>query len=371
MTESKHITAEEIKDVQGRPARVTIDVLAQSLGLTKGTVSKALNDYADVSEKTRKRVQLEARRLGYQPLSHAQAIRTGRVRALGLVLSIDAHDASRPFLTDFLDGVSRYASAEGWTLTIATANSDSELLTTMIRLIDDRKADGFILPRTLHEDPRVALLTRSEVPFVLYGRCAGCENYAWFDVLGEDAIHRAVLRLADQGHRRIGFLNASHKFEFARLRETGFLEGMSNAGLAVDRTLIVTGCHTSSDGARAAADLLAQPCPPTALICATDMVALGAYEAARHFGLEIGRDLSVIGYDGIPEGQYAHPTLTTFNADSRDAGERLARLLIEQIRGKSAHELQETSCATLIARQSDGPPRLTSDELATYLKQTP
>jgi LacI family transcriptional regulator len=349
-------------------SRVTISTLAQALGLTKGTVSKALNGYHDVSEHTRKRVELEARRLGYKPLSHAQAIRTGRCRALGLVLSVDAYDSSRPFLADFLDGVSRAASAEGWTLTIATANSDADLLLTMKRLIDDHKADGFILPRTLHDDPRIGLLNRSGVPFVLFGRSRDCDAYPWFDVLGEIAMAEAVSRLAAQGHKRIGFINASHAFEYARQRERGYAQGLKEAGMTVDRDVMLAGCHTAADGARGAKQLLSHSMPPTAIICATDIVALGVYQGAQELGLKIGADLSVIAYDGIPEGAFAHPGLTTFSTNNREAGERLASLLIAHIRGGDPKELQESTRATLQERASDGPPRLSSQELAEHLK---
>ena len=104
--------------------------------------------------------------------------------------------------------------------------------------------------------------------------------------------------------------------------------------------------------------------PPTALVFAVDLAALGAYDAARETGLTIGRDLSVISYDGIPEGGWANPPLTTFRVDSRMAGERLAGLLIRRIRGVDPEELRETALAELQPGGSDGPPRLSSEDIA-------
>src|SRR6056297_4238814 len=95
-----------------RSARVTINDVARELGLAKGTVSRALDGYPDISDSTRNRVARMADRLGYAPLAHAQAIRTGRVRAIGIVLQIGEHDAQRPFLADFLAGVTTAASRE-------------------------------------------------------------------------------------------------------------------------------------------------------------------------------------------------------------------------------------------------------------------
>ncbi len=348
--------------------RVTISHLAEALGLTKGTVSRAMNGYPDISDRTRARVMRQAERMGYRPLSHAQAIRTGRVRSIGLVIQTDAHDGQRPFLAEFLAGLTQSASAESWTLTVATARSDGELTATLDRLVDERKADGFILPRTRLEDERVALLRDHDVPFVLYGRTGDPEGCAWYDILGEEAMAQAVMRLAAQGHERIAHVGGGEGYTYARLREEGFIAGMRAAGLAHDPALIRRDAVTRAAGAAATRGLLQQGDPPTAIVFATDMAALGAYDAAQALGLEIGRDLSVMGYDGIPEGQWMRPALTTFSVDTRAAGARLAHLLIERIRGAAPEDLRETARARLSAGGSDGPPRLDSRALAARIK---
>ena len=205
-----------------RRRRVTISDVAARLGLTKGTVSRALNDYPDIAPTTRQRVRRVARTLGYQPLSHAQAIKTGRARSLGLVIQLSEHDAHRPFLAGFLAGISFVASSESWTLTVATADSDAATLATMRRLIDEHKVDGFILPRTLIDDPRSALLREQEVPFVMFGRTRDTTGYAWYDVRSEDSMTDAVHRLAALGHRRIAFVNGGARYQYSRLRLDGY-----------------------------------------------------------------------------------------------------------------------------------------------------
>ena len=346
-----------------RQGRVTINDLSTVLGLTKGTVSRALNGYPDISETTRNRVQRAAERMGYAPLSHAQAIRTGRVRALGLVLQIGEPDAQRPFLADFLAGVTQAASAESWSLTVATAPTETDGLDTLTRLIDERKADGFILPRTKTLDPRIELLKEAGVPFVLFGRTEDPEDCAWFDILGEQAMSDAVVRLHALGHRRIGFINGGSEFYYSRLRLDGFRSAMRALGLEPRDDLIRSDAVTQDTGRAAAHALLSTDTPPTAILCATDRCGLGVYEAAADLGLTIGKDLSVISYDGIPEGAYARPQLTTFEVDSRAAGERLARLLVRRIRKDPPEELRETARASLNARGSDGPPAMTSEDL--------
>lgn len=356
----------QIKTTQRRD-RVTISDVASSLGLTKSTVSRALNGYPDISESTRLRVRRKAELMGYRPLALAQAIRTGRTRTLGLVLQTDIAGAQRPFLSDFLAGLTSTASAESWTLTVATSAGGAAMLATLERLVDERKADGFILPRTFSDDARMKLLRGLGVPFVLYGRVADPTGCAWFDILGEEAMREAVLRLAGLGHRRIGYVNGGHEYNFSHLRETGFRDGMTEAGVPVDETAVTGGAMTKDAGAAATIRLLSLPNPPTAIVFAVDAAALGAYDAAEALGLTIGSDISIISYDGIPEGAWAKPPLTTYRVDSRMAGSRLADLLIRRIRGAAPEDLRETAKATLDRRGSDGPPAISSEVLARHV----
>jgi LacI family transcriptional regulator len=352
---------------EAQPGRVTITALSAALGLSKSTVSRALNGYPDISERTRLRVRRGAETMGYRPLSHAQAIRTGRVRALGLVVQIGDHDAQRPFLADFLAGISVAASAEGWTLTVATADSEADAVRTMEQLVEDRKADGFILPRTLSHDARVALLRARGVPFVMFGRTADPEGCAWFDILGEAAMRDAVLHLAGLGHRRIAFVNGGTAYNYSRLRLQGYLDGLDAAGLPEDPELIRGGALNTDDGARETRALLALPQPPTAVVFAVDHAALGLYRACAERGLAVGRDVSVISYDGVPDGAHVQPPLSSFTVDTRAAGHRLAELLIDRIRGAAPETLRETARAAFADRGSAGPPRLSSEALSKRL----
>jgi len=349
-------------------SRVTIADVAKDLGVTKSTVSRALNGYPDIAEATRLRISRAAERLGYRPLAHAQAIRTGRVRSLGLVLQIDNEDSARPFLANFIAGVTQAASAENWTVTIATAETSTGVRETLSRLVEEHKADGFILPRTMLQDERVAALRAQNVPFIMFGRTEDPTGCAWYDIKGEDAMRAATTRLASLGHTRIAHVPGGTEYMYSKLRIQGYREGLQAAGIPFDRDLIGAPSLTRRSGDASTRALLALPEPPTAITFAVDRAALGAYRAAQSLGLRIGEHVSVIAYDGVPEGAYADPGLTTFAVNSRQAGERLASLLIKRIRGTAPEELRELAPATLVERGSDGPPRLTSAELAARLK---
>lgn len=335
--------------------RVTINDMADALGLTKSTVSRALNGYGDISPATQLRVKRMAEKLNYRPLSHAQAIKTGRTRSLGLVLQLSDHDAHRPFLAEFLAGVSNGASAEGYTLTVASADDEAHMETTFRALIRDQKADGFILPRAMVQDKRVALLREAEVPFILFGRQDNDEGCCWHDICGENAMRDAVVHLAGLGHERIGFINGGLIYNYAGLRRLGFEAGMAAAQLEVDPDLIIEDVVTIEKGCAAGLHLLQNDNRPTAIVCAVDRAALGVYQAAAASNLKIGTSLSVIGYDGIQEGAHVDPPLSTFAVDAQKSGARLAALLVRRIRGEPVEALRETAPAIFLDRGSVGP----------------
>lgn len=352
-----------------KTARVRISDVSEALGLTKSTVSRALNDYPDISESTRNRVRSMADRMGYQPLSSAQSIRTGLSKSLGLVIQVADHDAQRPFLAEFLSGLSQGASALGWTLTIAAADGPEATLQTFQSMIRDRKVDGFVLPRTQIDDPRIDLLRDARVPFVLFGRSPDPSDCAWHDVLGEDAMRDAVRHLVQLGHRSIGFINGGMRYTYGPLRLNGYLAAMKEAGLSVIPEHMAQDAVTMDDGAAAALTILSTPQPPTAILCAVDMSALGVYRTAAGLGLQIGRDISVIAYDGIQDGAHVVPPLTTYAVDYTAAGRNLSALLIRRIKGEPPEALRETVQARFLDRGSAGSPEQSTKRLAQMIAQ--
>jgi len=351
-----------------RRRRTTITDVAQSLNLAKSTVSRALNGYTDISNRTKHRVQVKAEEMGYNPLCHAQAIRTGFAKSLGLVLEVNQNDTHRPFLAGFLAGVTKAAAGKGWTLTVATAETETGALSTLKRLVTERKVDGFILPRTREVDPRLDFLRKENVPFVLYGRNPDPEGCCWYDIRGGSAMEEAVLRLYGFGHRRIAFINGGSQYHYSKLRYGGYLSGLQKAGLDADESIICTDVVTSEHGEIASDALLAHNNPPTAFLFARDQAAFGMYRTAARFGLAIGSDISVISYDGIPETAHTTPPLTTFSVDRNRAGWQLATLLMARINGAPAEELRVLESAILVERQSDGPPSMTSRHLAGFMR---
>ncbi|WP_417254256.1 LacI family DNA-binding transcriptional regulator [Celeribacter sp.] len=348
-------------------ARVTITDLSQALNLTKGTVSRALNGYPDISETTRVRVIRAAQAMGYRPLSQAQAIKTGRSCSLGLVIELSAHDAHRPFLAEFLAGLTQAASKEGWTLTIATSESEGDTLGIMRDLVHNRKADGFILPRVLWNDPRIAFLERENTPYICYGRAKNHQNTSYFDACSESSMAEAVAMLAGLGHERIAYIGSASHYAYSHLRRDGYRAGLQSAGLDIDPALMIEELLCPEEAAKAARQLLSMKYPPTAILCATDMLARGVYDFANSIGLKIGSDLSVVGYDGSPEARAMWPRLATFSVDNRKAGAALGAMFIARVRNMDAPLQQELIAAEFCPGGSVGAPDKTPDALAQHM----
>ena len=264
--------------------------------------------------------------------------------------------------------MSRSASAEGWTLTVAASATPEETLSTISRLRSEGKADGFVIPRTLYDDERIAMLERNYIPYVMFGRTGRATSGASYDIAGEEAMRAAVHHLHRLGHRRIAFVNGGVRYNYSRLREDGYLRGLHDVGLTVDPGIMARDCLSEDDGRDAATRMLALPAPPTGFVYALDRAALGLYAAAGNAGLAVGTHLSVIAYDGIPEGATMSPPLSTYSVDIARAGERLGALLIRHIRGDWTENPFELEEATFLDRGSAAAPVLSSAELADLLR---
>ena len=348
----------------GGPAQrgATLRDLARALGLAEGSVSRALNGYPNVSAKTRERVLTEARRMGYEPSSSARRLARGVTDTVGIVLPQRLHQEPEPFLFEFLDGVGRALAEQQRDLLVASCAPGEDEMATHRRLVSSGKVDAFVIVRTQTSDPRIDLLLETGVPFVAFGRTEDSERYAWVDTDNEQGTEDAVDHVATLGHRRIALVAPSNEMNFARLRRAGYRQGLIANGLPADRRLDVTVDLGAQAAEGAVAALLDLPDRPTALLCGSDLMAIGAIKASRSRGLTVGSDITVIGYDGLPIGEFTDPPLTTIAHDIGEAGHRTAECLVAVLGGDTPEHHRHLLPARLIRRSTDGPPSAPDDE---------
>lgn len=346
---------------------VTISDLARHLGVAKGTVSRALNNYPDVAPETRTRIADAAEKLGYRPSSIARKLKSNRVDAIGIVLPMADNLIADPFLSEFLDGVSHALDQRGQDMLVSTAGSIEATVHVYERLIAERKVDGIIVTRTRTDDPRINFLRDRGFPFVTHGQCGLPGGFASFDIDNELAFVQAVGHVVDLGHRRVGYIGGPSSYNFSRLRLSGYRKGIVKAGLPLEEELIVECPLDQESGRRGADKLVHLTNPPTALLCASDWLAIGAIRALRDLNVQVGADVSVIGYDGIPVGAFVDPPLTTYSQTMREAGAKVAGMLHEVINGAEPDSLSSMGEAFLLKRESDGPPAKTPSQLANLI----
>lgn len=337
--------------------RVTLKSLAGELGLAEATVSRALNNYPDISEATRLRVQKAAKAYGYAPNPLARGLARGVSEAVAYIMPASIGGISEPFVAQLLQGLGESLSKRKWDLVVVQTPTADEEADVIDRLARAGKVSGVVLSRPHKIDQRISLLQAAKLPFVVHGRSRDCADYAWYDVDNTKAFIEIVDHLVSLGHQRIGFIGAPSYYNFAQQRLDGFRAGMQANGLDADEQLIEFCEMTDTGGARAAAVMLAADYPPTAIICATDLQAIGAMEAIRARNLKPGKDISVIGYDGLSIGKHCNPPLTTMAQPLVHSGRILGDMLLAVIDGADPTSLQELRSAELVRRMSDGPNR--------------
>jgi LacI family transcriptional regulator len=331
----------------------SIRALAEQLGLSISTVSRALNGYKDVNADTRQRVIDAARASGYRPNPTARRLVSGKTGAIGLIAPITIGEFGIAGFSRFVEGAASRLYEAGYYLlanALPTAAPDREAYD---RFIGGGWVDGVILRQTLSDDPRIHRLQATRFPFASYGRTAEAVDMAWVDADDEAAFRRLTARLLARGHRRLALINAPEAFNFARLRRCGFEQALAAAGVSAEGARVVNLEPSESIAHQATLELLAQAAPPTALICASDAVALAAMAACRERGLEPGRDIAVTGFGNTPASAYAQPPLTTLESFEYDNGRQVASLLLRRLAGEPAHTLHHLVTPRLVERDSD------------------
>jgi LacI family transcriptional regulator len=338
---------------------MSITLLAQDLGLSISTVSRALNGYTDVSARTRERVAQRAAELGYQPHPGARSLKSGKANAVGVILPMS--DQNGQFISglysSLLGGIASVLDPAGYSL-IASTHLSTAAATELSRydmMIRSKSVDAFVVVRTLIHDPRVQLLHDRGIPFVTYGRSQLPFEHLWVDADNEGAFHILTHRLIAQGHKRIALLNGPEGYTFALLRATGFEQAMYEHQLPLVPHYVAHGDLSESAGFALAQQMLALPERPTAFLCATDAMAIGCIAACRRAGLRVGQDVSVVGYGNTDAASYCEPPLTTIETRIFENGRHIGLLLMEKLSGLPATRNHYLEPVELIARSSDGP----------------
>jgi LacI family transcriptional regulator len=333
----------------------TIKDIARKLGKSTTTVSRALNDFGDISVETKELVRRAAEELGYIPNTMAQRLQKRQTDTIGLVIPTSGPRFSDPFFSEFIAGIGNTAARLGYDLLVSTRAPGDQELESYRHSIRSRRVDGFIIVRTRCEDPRIDYLRKVGFPFVSFGRTDGPLDYPFVDEDSEHGMRLVIKYLVDLGHKRIGVIAPPGNLEFSCYRLHGIHAQVEELGMSYDDLVIVEGDLTQRSGYEWANQLLDRPTPPTAIVACNDLMALGAMSAVQERGLVVGKDVSITGFDNIPMAEHSHPPLTTVNQPIYQIGSMVCEMLIKHIRGETKEREQVLLTPSLVVRQSCGP----------------
>lgn len=332
--------------------KVTITEIARRAGVSVPTVSRVVNGRSDVSPGTRARVEELLREHGYRKRPAAPS--ASRAALLDLVFN----DLDSPWAVEIIRGVEEVAHAAGVGTVVSAIHGRSGDAREWMRNLRARASDGVImvtsaLEPTLHEQLRIL-----NVPLVIVDPMGspaldtptiGAANWS-----GGLAATQHLLAL---GHRRIGLIAGPPRLLCSRARHDGYRAALEGAGVTVDESLVVPGDFHPESGFTGCTALLDLPEPPTALFAASDQMALGAIEALRRRGLRVPEDMSVVGFDDLPEVRWSAPPLTTVRQPLADMGKLAARTVLRLARGEHPDSPRVELGTELVIRSSTAPPK--------------
>ncbi len=312
------------------PQRITMADVAREAGVSLMTVSRVVNNKAEISELTRQRVQEVIDRLDYRPSDIARGLVTDRTGTVGLVVL----DNTNPFFSELARGVEHVAYAQRYNVFLCNTEEEPERELAVLRSLEEKRVDGVILCGSrLDDDPLRGALARHPCA-ILVNRKLDMDDLAMLIVEVDKGGRMAAEHLIKRGHRAIGLLAGPERSYSGHQRMQAFLDTLDEAGLPhpLDWTRY---CLPVVDAGRTTArDLLTTYPEITALFCYNDLVAVGALQACADLGRRIPEDAAIIGFDDIQLASLVTPALTTLRIPKYDLGRQAMELLLAHINGR-------------------------------------
>jgi DNA-binding LacI/PurR family transcriptional regulator len=299
-------------------ADMDIREIAKRAKVSTATVSRVINRVPTVNPQLAKRVLNVVNELDYYPNTQARALVSGRSRIFGLIIS----DITNPFFPEIVKVFESIAVQRQYEILLTSTENDPKQMESSVRRMIERQVEGVAVLTFGMEEVLLEGLKLRKVPlvFVDVGPARPRVSNIRIDYL--NGIRQAVQHLAALRHEKIAFISGPPRLKSAVARQRAFIQSMHEIGLEPRAELIAEGDHTMEGGMAAFAQLLGRSARPTAVMCSNDMTAIGVMRKSHEAGINIPRDLSVIGFDDIRLAQFVLPPLTTVQMSQAE----LARL---------------------------------------------
>ena len=312
-----------------KPRYPTIADVARSAGVSRATVSRYLNKTLDLPADTASRIDQAVQKLKYRPNRIARGLKRGKTDSLGLVVP----DIANPFYGALASHVEAEAEAAGLSLTLYSSRNRLEREILLLEQQASRLVDGLIfltnhsgnglLSRRINSQDRIVLLDE-DVPSTVAPKVF---------VDNERGGYEATRHLIEMGHREIAHVTGPKELFSVRARYAGYKRALREAGIELNRSLILFGTYTPEFGRAAVARLFAQTSIPSAVFASSDYIIVGILEALRNLNLTVPGEISVIGFDDLIFTQLLHPPVTTIRQPIAELAQAGVRILLDCIRG--------------------------------------
>lgn len=325
---------------------VTIKDVAALAGVSLGTASRVLSGHPATSSDSRARVTAAAEQLDFRPNAQARSLRSAKTHVLGLLVS----DVRNPFFADLAHAVEQAALKTGYVILLGNANELEDQQNRFLDTLIDQRVDGVIVAPQGDGKGSISSLLNRGIPTVFVDRTVDGVDVPCVTTDSRPGISQAVRHLADQGHRRIGYIAGPQSISTGRERYAAFMDALLESGLDQDPALTVFGDFQLESGASATERLLQLEDPPTAILAADSPMAVGAVAKLHELGVRIGLDVALVAFDNINWFALLSPALSVVDHSVEDMGRIAVDLLLKVIDGEEPASVSLPS--GLIIRES-------------------
>jgi LacI family transcriptional regulator len=325
--------------------------IAKRAGVAPITVSRVINNSGYVSQPTRERVEAAVKELGYVPNTIARGLRSKRTHTLALIVT----DITNPYFTSMARGVEDAAGASGYTVIYCNTDESESKEEKYANMLAQRQVDGVLLVPSCGNAKTIKFLESNDIDVVVLDRrISGVRA----DIVYSDSkngANRLVKLLIGLGHKRIAIITGHEDVSTSADRVLGYQQALKEAGLS-ETELIYYGAFNEQSGYELTNQAMLQLPKPTAIFGGNNFIAIGIIKALHDLKLEVPGDVSVVGFDDLPESMFMKPFLTVARQRAYEMGQLATELLLKRIAGKISEEHRELILPIeIIVRESSGP----------------
>ena len=311
---------------------MNIKQLAKKLDLSITTVSRALSGYSDVSEKTRERVKKLANKYNYAPNPYASRLASGKSKTVGFVVplyGINSNNLNQIGFFEFISGMNSLLHSEDIQFFMMFAGDAEEEKKAYEKLIYVQKVDKIILHNLKKKDPRINIIKKNNVKFITWGRTQGLKNYSWVDLDNEKSVNLIMDYLVKKNHKNIAYINIIENYNFAYQRKQGYLNSLKKYKIKFNKNYYLSvPTEEPTQSSNLIKKMLKKNPKITALICSTEYSGVGAINACNDLGKKIGKDISIVTFDGPVVATLSTPSLTAARHNRKELGRKAIEILL-------------------------------------------